>query len=260
MSIDSGIMLLAAAGFFAYVIRGVTGAASAVVFNAFLAVALALGLLGDITLLDGLYWIALADLLGSVVLLVVVRRDLRMDRFMWPLLGISVPVGVVLAVLLPRIEIAVLAAGLGFALIIAGFYLAGRRAPTTWDAATLQRRAVPAGFAAGVLSGLYGMAAPVVVIYLAHAGSDTSVFRARATIIAIFFSSARVITLIATGAIDEERLLSFGLTAPVVLVGLAVGVWLHPRVGQRLFRATLGISILLAGGLLVARTIVGAPV
>ena len=257
MSVDTGILLLAGAGFLAYIIRGVTGAASAVVFNAFLAVALALGLLGDVTLLDGLYWIALADLLGSIVLLVVVRRDLRMDPFMWPLLGFSLPIGIALAVLLPSIDIVLLATGLGIALIIAGFYLAARQEPATWDAATLRRRAAPAGIAAGVLSGLYGMAAPVVVIFLAHAGSNTSVFRARATIIAIFFSSARVATLVATGAIDGDRLVSFGVTAPVVLLGLAVGVWLHPRVGRRAFRATLGVTVLLAGVLLVGRTVIG---
>jgi uncharacterized membrane protein YfcA len=256
MSIDSGLLLLAFAGFAAYVIRGITGAASAVVFNSFLAVLLALGLLGDLTLLDGLYWISMADFLASVVLAVVIRRELRLEPFIRRFLLFSMPIGVVLAIALPRLDVAALAAGLGVALIGAGVYLTVRRDVVAWDTATLHRRALPAGLAAGLLSGLYGMAAPVVVVLLAHGGPDTSRFRARATVIALAFSSARVVTLIAVGAIGIDRMVDFAATAPVVLAGLAIGIWLHPKVGPRVFRATLGIAVLLAGGLLLIRTLV----
>ena len=51
--------------------------------------------------------------------------------------------------------------------------------------------------------------------------------------------------------------MSFAGTAPVVVIGLGIGVWLHPRVGVRTFRAILGVSVLLAGILLAARTILG---
>lgn len=255
MMLESGLLLLAATGFVAYVVRGITGAASAIVFNALFGLELALGLVGGLTLLDGLYWIAMGDLLGSLVLLVVLRREIRMEPYVLRLLASSVPVAIVLALLLPHLDLQFLALGLGLALLGSGVYLGARRGLGIWDEATLRRRAVPVGLAAGVLSGLYGMAGPVAVVYLAHAGSNPSVFRARTTLISSVWSVVRVSTLVLSGALGMDSLLRFGVTVPVILGGLGIGMWLHPRFDARTFRVALGLIVSVAGVVLIIDTV-----
>ena len=250
-------MLLAAIGFAAYVVRGITGAASAIVFNALFGVALALGLAGDLTLLDGLYWIALADLVASVAMVLFLRRELILEPFVLRVLLILVPVAVVFALLLPRLDVQLLALGLGVVLVVSGLYLSLRRTLGIWDEDTLKRRAIPTGLVGGTLSGLYGMAGPIVVVYLAHAGAETRQFRARSTVIASTVSIIRGAVLIASGAISSESLVRFGITAPVIFVGLGVGIWLHPKVGPRTFRFGLGLIVALSGIVLVTRTVFG---
>ena len=43
--------------------------------------------------------------------------------------------------------------------------------------------------------------------------------------------------------------------SPAILVGLAIGVRLHPHVGPDRFRRLLGITVMVAGVLLVVRTL-----
>lgn len=257
MIVEGSLVLLAATGFVAYVVRGVTGAASAIVFNAVFGLLLTFGLAGGLTLLEGLYWIALGDFLGSVVLVVALRRELRVEGFTIPLLATSVPIAIVATLMLPRLEVELLTLGLGAALVGSGAYLAVRGELHVWDDATLRRRAVPTGLIAGVLSGLYGMAGPVLVVYLAHAGADTRRFRARSTVISATWTTSRFLTLLLSGALGAEGLTRFGLTMPFILAGLGLGMWLHPRFSPRLFRVGLGAIVSLAGVALIVRTVAG---
>ena len=252
---ETGLLLLAATGFVAYVVRGITGAASAIVFNALFGLELAFGLMAGLTLLDGLYWIAMGDMLGSLVLFIALRREIRMESYVLRLLAMSVPVAIVMALLLPHLDLHFLALGLGLALLFSGLYLGGRSELGVWDEAKLRRRAIPAGLAAGALSGLYGMAGPVAVVYLAHAGPDPSIFRARVTLISTVWSSVRVATIVLSGAVGVEGLVRFGATVPVILIGLGVGMWLHPRFDARTFRLALGVIVSIAGIALVIDTV-----
>jgi uncharacterized membrane protein YfcA len=254
---DPALLLLAAAGFVAYVVRGLTGAASAVVFNALFAVLLAVGLTGGLTLLDGLYWIALGDLFAGIVLAIILRAELRLEPFMTRLLLSSIPVSVAFTLLLPRVNVDVLAVGLGLSLLGSGLYLGLRRELAVWDALRLERMAVPTGLLAGLLSGLYGMAGPASVMFLSHAGSDPRRFRARTTLISLAWSSVRVGTLAVSGAVGPPELERLGATLPIILRGLAVGLWLHPQVGARAFRSGLGGIVALAGIVLIARQFAG---
>jgi hypothetical protein len=71
------ILLICALASLAYFVKGVTGAASAIVFNACLLVAFALGWPGDLTLADGLYWLAVADLFSSAIMWAALRRTVK---------------------------------------------------------------------------------------------------------------------------------------------------------------------------------------
>jgi uncharacterized membrane protein YfcA len=257
VSIESGLVLLAVAGFLAYVVRGITGGASAIVFNALFGLGLAFGLTGGLTLLDGLYWVALGDLVTGFVLLVTLRSQIRFEPFLVRYLLVSLPINVAATVALPSLDISLLSLGLGVSLVAGGVYLAGRRHMGLWDGPTLVRRALPFGIAAGVLGGLYGMAGPVTVVYLVHAGSDPGRFRARVTLLSVFWSTFRVSTLLLTGAVAGGQLLTFAITVPAVLAGLAIGFRIHPHVGPARFRVGLGLTVALAGVVLVGRTLTG---
>ena len=255
MSIESGLILLATAGFLAYLVRGITGGASAIVFNALFSLGLAFGLAGGLSLLDGLYWVAIGDLVTGLVLLVTLRAQIHFEPFLVRFLLVSLPINVASTVLLPSVDVSLLTLGLGLSLVFAGLYLAIRRSIGHWDERTLLRRATPFGLAAGVLGGLYGMAGPVTVVYLLHAGSDPGRFRSRLTLLSVFWSTFRVTTLVLTGALGTDRLVGFGLTLPLVLAGLAVGYRLHPRVSPDAFRIGLGSLGAIAGAVLVADTL-----
>lgn len=252
-----GILLIAAAGFVAYIVRGITGGASAIVFNATFGLALALGMAGGLTLLDGLIWVALADFVTSLVLLVTLRAEIAFEPFLVRFLWASVPVSIVATILLPHLDVTVLSAGLGASLVVAGLYLLLRRELGHWDEPTLVRRALPAGLLTGVLGGLYGMGGPVSIVFLSHAGPDPRRFRARVTALSTVWGSTRVATLLLTGTLGGTDLARFGITLPVVLAGLAVGFRLHDRVSPTRFRHLLGSVVCLAGMALVVRTLTG---
>lgn len=255
MAIESGLFLLAMAGSLAYVVRGITGGASAIVFNALFSLLLASGLAGELTLIDGLLWVAVGDLVTGFVLLVTLRSQIRFEPFIVRFLAVSLPINLGATLLLPSLDVELLTLGLGFSLVFAGLYLALRRHLGHWTEDTLRRRALPFGVVAGALGGLYGMAGPVTVVYLMHAGSDPGRFRSRITLLSVFWSTFRVATLVLTGTLDGERMIRFSLTLPFVLAGLAVGYRLHPRVSPDAFRVGLGAMVALAGGVLVLNTL-----
>lgn len=251
--IEAGLVFIGLAGFFSYVTRGITGGASAIVFNAVYGLGLALGLVGGLTLIDGLVWIAMGDLVGSLVLLVVLRRDIRLEPFLVRILLASVPTAIVFTWLLPRVDARLLAAGLGLVLIAAAAYLALRAELRPWAEARLVRWSWPVGLGAGVLSGLYGMPGPLLIVFLSHAGGDQSRFRARITLLSATWTSFRAVTLVTAGTLAAVDVGRFVLTVPLILAGLAVGVWLHPRVSPLAFRRLLALLVGLSGVVLTLR-------
>ena len=257
MIIEPGLALLAVIGFVAYAVRGITGAGSAIVFNALFGVAFAFGLTGELTLLDGLYWIALTDLVASTLMFIALRREIVLEPFVKRLLLVAVPFLVVFALVLPRIEVQLLTFGLGLVLVASGLYLGLRPTLSKWTDKALMDRAAPTGVLAGILAGLYGMPGPVFMIYVAHAGPETSLFRMRSIVISGTTSTVRGVTFIVAGTIGTEGAIRFGLTLPVILIGLGVGLWLHPKIGPRAFRFGLGLLIMVAGVILLVRTLMG---
>jgi uncharacterized membrane protein YfcA len=246
------LALLAAGAFF---VRGLTGAASAIVFNALFAALLALGATAGLTLLDGLYWIAFADLAATVVLLVAIRTQIRLEPFVLRFLIGSVPVNILATLALPRVDIAALTAGLGVVLVFAGAYLAFSPRVKPVSAATLERWAIPLGMGAGGLGGLYGMSGPIAVLFLSHAEGGPSVFRARATTLALAWGVARVSVLVLSGAYTAPRIELAAVSLPFILGGQAAGYWAHRFVRPRPFRLLLGLVVLAAGALSVVRTL-----
>ncbi|MCA8914905.1 MAG: sulfite exporter TauE/SafE family protein [Planctomycetes bacterium] len=232
---------------FAYFAKGVTGAASAIVFNAGLLTALALGLDGGLTLRDGLYWLALTDFLSSALLGALLWRQVKFEKLTLLLLSAMVPVTIGFALLLPTLDLHWLSLVLALAVIGAGIYLAARRDLPPASARTLNMWAVPTGALAGVLGGLFGMGGPVVFVLLSRASDDPGEFRGRTILITNASGLARLVALGATGVFTSQHLVWLGWAGPVVLLALLAGMWAHKRMRPRPFRLALGGLVTLAG-------------
>ena len=251
------VLILSICALIAFFVRGLTGAASAIVFNALLAVAIPLGLSGGLTLLDGLYWMALANVLASLLLVGMLARSLRLEPLTLLLLAGLLPATVVFAQLLPHVELGGLQLLMGIAIVGAGAYLA-------WGASNggaPSRRALylafPAGIGAGILSGLFGMGGPVLMLFLGPSSEDPADFRNRFTLIAAITNLVRLAPLIWQGAYHAAELQVFVATIPAIVVGLVAGFWAHRFVRPRPFRIGLGALVSLAGAAAVLETFVG---
>lgn len=243
----AAILLICILSLFAYFTKGVVGAASAIVFNAGLLIALALGLAGDLTLLDGLYWIAIADFVSSALLGVMLWRHVRLEKLTVLLLLGMIPVQVAFTLLLPQIDVRGLSLVLAVAVIGCGLYLALTPTGKPAGKRAVNVAALPAGVLAGVLGGLFGMGGPVIFVLLSRASDDPSLFRARLVLITNAAGVSRLITLLSMGALTGQHLEWLGWAAPVIVLALIAGVWAHRYLKPRPFRVVLGLLVTLAG-------------
>lgn len=241
------ILLICILSVFAYFAKGVVGAASAIVFNAGLLIALTLGCNGGLTLLDGLYWIAIADCFSSLLLGALLWRQLKLEKITVYLLCGLVPVTVVFSLLLPGLDLGWLALVLSLAVVGGGIYLAFRPDGASASPQSTKRWALPTGLAAGVLNGLFGMGGPVIFILLSRASDDPALFRRRSIVIANVAGLTRVITLGAYGAFETRHFEWFGPAVPVIIAAMLGGMWVHGRVKPWPFRVALGLLVMLAG-------------
>lgn len=241
------VLIICILSVFAYFTKGVTGAASAIVFNAGLLTALALGLSGGLSLRDGLYWIAIADVFASAILGVMLWRQIRLEKFTLLLITGMVPVTVIFALLLPRLELRWLSLVLALAVVGAGIYLALRPDHPPANPRSVNRWALPTGALAGVLSGLFGMGGPVVFILLSRASDDPTLFRQRTLVTTNVAGIARLLALSTTGALTTAHLEWFGWASPVIVGATILGIWAHKHLKPRPFRIVLGGLVTLAG-------------
>src|SRR5690349_21234725 len=118
-----GVVVLSVLALGSFFVRGLTGAASAIVFNAALAILVATGLSGGLSLRTGLYWMALANAIATVVLLAALARQIRFDRLTVLLLAGVVPTTVLFSYLLPSVDLRGLQLLLGVGVVLGGLQL-----------------------------------------------------------------------------------------------------------------------------------------
>lgn len=241
------ILLICAFAFVAFFVKGVVGAASAIVFNALLLVAIAIGANGELSLADGLYWLAIADMLSSGLMWLYMRKQVRLEPLTVRLLLGMIPTVAVFAFVLTRIDVLWLSLLLSLAIVGAGLWLAWRNQETPMPESTVRKLAFPTGLLAGVLGGLFGMAGPVFFLLLQGASSDPSVFRRRAVLVTVATNPVRLLALAASGAFEARHVEWFGYSVPGMLVAMLLGGWLHKYVKPRPFRVALGVLVALAG-------------
>lgn len=231
----------------AYFVKGIIGAASAIVFNALLLLLIAFSATGPVTLLDGLLWVGFVDTITSVIMVCLLRKQVRFERSVVLLLLGMLPVSVAFSLLLRQLDLRVLTAALAAAVVLAGLWLVLRPNPTPLAQRTVNRLAFPLGLLSGVLSGLFAMAGPVVILYLAAGTNEPNDIRRRLVIISTFATITRTITLAASGEYTPQRMTWVLWSLPSVIAGLAGGYLAYRFVSARVFRLALGGLVLLAG-------------
>lgn len=240
----------------AFFVRGATGSASAMVFNAVFVSAYALGWTGSLTLRDGLYWIAMANGVAAVMMLTTLARSLRLETVTVRYILGMLPVNVAFTVLLTRVESgSVLAIGLAAVVTLSGLYMVARPRLRPAKMTTINRLAFPVGMTAGVLGGLYGMAGPVAIQLFSRAADDPSLFRMRLTIVASSTTLVRLVTLGSQGELTPERLVTAAWTIPAVGIGIAVGMRVHRYLKPGPFRLALGLLIAMSGVLALIQSL-----
>jgi uncharacterized membrane protein YfcA len=237
-------------------VRGLTGAASAIVFNAALAVLVATGLSGGLSLRTGLYWMALANAVATIVLLAALARQIRFDRLTVLLLAGVVPTTVLFSYLLPSVDLRGLQLLLGVGVVLGGIQLLRGDLGLSMQPGRLGLiAALPIGALAGLLGGLFGMAGPVLLLALGRWTAEPAAFRVRFTTVTAAANLVRVPVLIAAGVYGTDDLRLLLLSLPAVGAGLALGFWAHRQVSARAFRMVLGALTAVAGVLTVAQAL-----
>lgn len=114
-----------------------------------------------------------------------------------------------------------------------------------------------AGAFSGASAASTGIGGPPVVLYMI--GRETDVQRFRATLQAYFLPiSVVTLTLIAlVGRVTEDVLTLAAASVPVMVLGVALGVWTRPRISPELFRRLVVALLVAMSVMLIGFTVVG---
>lgn len=248
------ILLVAVLACAAYVVKGVTGAASAVVFNAGLLLALAFGLAGDFTLTDGLAWVALTDAVTGLFMFALLRREVKAEPLTIRMLAGLLPTCVLFTIVLSLSAPEVLGVVLALVLVFCGLWLCFKR--DAFGSMPLDRAkalAIPTGLLAGVIGGLFGMAGPITFLLLGPASADPGEFRRRTVFLFSVVNLVRVAQLASMGEYTPARLAMAAWTLPVVALATLGGMALHRYVKPSPFRIGLGLAVVVSGAVALAK-------
>lgn len=228
----------------AYLVRGVSGFGSALVAVPLLAHFLPLTFVVP--------WIALMDVLGSVVLARQGQRGGHIEwsevRWLLPAAMLGVVLGIQLLVSLPE---AWLLGALGIFVVTFGLrnvlgLHSEKPIPRWW--------ALPTGIVGGAISALFSTGGPPFVIYLGHRLPDKSRFRATLSTLFMLEGAIRVAGLVAFGLYWQANMLTYLLAGlPLMLAGLWLGHRIHVGLNQRQMALAIGLLLLVSGGSLLWR-------
>jgi len=219
----------------AYFIRGITGFGSGLIAVPMLALVMPLQVVVPLVLV--------LDFSASLVLSRHTRAHVRWDeiRPLLPTTLIGILAGVSLLVTLPREP---LLTGLAlFVLVFALRYLFnihGERHISRWWA-------LPAGFAGGLISALFGTGGPPYVIYLSHRTRDKSALRATFSGLFMLDGALRILTFFAAGLLSRELMPHIALSLPLMATGLYLGNKAHLGISSQQTLKLIGALLLVSG-------------
>ncbi len=151
---------------------------------------------------------------------------------------------------------------LGVVVALAGvwfLYSAARSAGTPVDppAAGVKRSrwkdwlSLPAGFASGVLGGLFGTGGPPVIIFLRGHGLDKGAFRATLLWYFLIMTCVRAVTYVRAGLLTGHEVIAAAWLLPASIGGMLAGMLLHRRLAERHFAIAVSALLVVLGGILL---------
>ena len=108
-----------------------------------------------------------------------------------------------------------------------------------------------AGFIGGFLDALMGTGGPPIVMYLSHINVKKAVFRATCTMSFFIFHISRLITYTYSGIINLEIIKMGLILVPAMILGSAVGIFIHSKIDDKLFKKIVSFILLIIGALLL---------
>jgi len=108
------------------------------------------------------------------------------------------------------------------------------------------------GLASGVLGGMFGMAAPPVIVWLRSRRLSKDAFRV--TLVWYFFLTglARGGSYLFEGMLTQREIVAALWLLPGALAGTAVGIVIHGRLSERLFERIVAMLLVVLGAILTA--------
>jgi uncharacterized protein len=104
------------------------------------------------------------------------------------------------------------------------------------------------GFISGTLSNSAGLGGPPVILFLLNQGWEKDVFRGNISAYFALNGIAAAISLAVTNNLPPEKMVYALSMVPALIIGLAVGMWVLPRINAVLFRK-IAVFLLLGCGL-----------
>ena len=197
---------------------------------------------------------AAAVLIASVVALqiwpIVRLRGAVRWRRLWPFLAGGVP-GVPLGVaIVDRIDAGTFRGLVGLFLVAYSVWTLLRPRPAVVDAGPVADGAI--GFVGGVMGGMAGFAGAVPTVWCGLRGWNKDEQRAVFQPYILAMQGFALAWLWAEGRIDRLAVTTFVLCAPVMALGVWLGLRLYARVDEKQFRSIVLWLLLASGATLIA--------
>lgn len=222
----------------AYIIKGLSGFANALVFSSFMSFQNNNINISPIEVLMAFP--------SNLILTVKERKNLSWKIFL-PLI-IMVIIGVIPGtILLKNIDATVLKICFGFAIALISIEIFLREfGKNTKKVQSSPLALTIIGIISGVLSGLFGVGA-FLVAYISRTTNNSSAFKANLCIVFMVENIFRIIIYISTGILTLTIAKQALLLMPFMLIGLFIGILLSKKISESLIKKIIIILLLLTG-------------
>jgi uncharacterized membrane protein YfcA len=105
----------------------------------------------------------------------------------------------------------------------------------------------------GIIHGLYASGGPLVVLYASRAIRDKGAFRSTLSALWLVVNTVLVAVHVAGGSINAATAKASVYLLPSLVLGIALGEFLHDRIDERRFRLVVFALLVVAGGSLALR-------
>jgi uncharacterized membrane protein YfcA len=143
----------------------------------------------------------------------------------------------------------------GFVVLIAAWQLKTALAPAAVARSLSPTVRVVALTCAGVIHGIFTTGGPLAVFVAARELNDKSAFRGTLSLLWLTLNLLVVPRLVLDGSLTRATLGTSGLMLAPLALGIAAGEVVHHRLDERSFRLVVAVLLLIAGAVLLAKSV-----